>query len=1052
MTIEYSAKKFSDLTQITAGSIAESDLLAVTDVSESTSSKITFGEFTNAVLSDQNIQNKATTIVTKINAINAGTALNNGLSASSLYYEGQYRTGDYIMTYDNLQGKPTLPVDLTDLQNASDFISYVEDEDDLNAPGKMKVVATDGNQASPRTMVTDFLDEGVNNLYHTPERVDLRIENKFGGLFNQYSDTFDGGAVIDSLQDVDGVFQNVNQNLESSVIRVSDTSLAKYFSSGQTLRLFGASDTDSLLTTAPSGWSLQVEGTGNFQEGSGASHVTFSYKLAFFNLTDGKIGPMSAVQSVNIQNGGENPLTAFNSNNFVKFNSLSAGSGQGILVYRRLAAGDYKLLAVLGPKDITGSVWQDYHTFDYTTWSGKNSTDNTYTSVTHFPLSEYSTGLRGWVDVPVKSIDVRATHFDIILGTETPNTTTSVFVNPNSYLVDGTARTVQICHNDTSKINEAIQGKSAAGSKSVTLNAKNYIATHIRIPDSFGLVGTANVTKITKMPWSAYRGDTPDNSVLKTQTTAGATTLSLFGIDFDGNIKNQVRLIDTLDDSANFLIDFGLASRAVLIDRCRITNVISGGIFAVSTSEFRMTTSEIVNSGLTDRYPNLDNPLITSGGNTNSVIGNRFENFAGAVDVSVTSDGVVANNIVRACGAGLSTYGSTFMISSPNVLIGAANEFLDSPDTLNTTFDAINIPLVRLGENATTFSADKFAYQENGDSFDLTYSSMSSVPPQLIYRLNLVQQLADGSTQVYANLAGNTVKDINGNTGIPLIAGKRYRIESVGSGFDWTTVGAIAGVEDEYFVCTSSGATTGGATASPDEFVGTNSDSPAVLTNQTVVGTETLDATLGQWSFKILPGDKATLYSGFMSPALLQGAYNARRGDEATTPGSFPSYIAGSTHLGVAWSCSYRYAANVGTITSGKWYVYDAAASSPIEIQHPVNGFQGYKVDDVDPANPEYEIEVTSPVELVVGMEVIISGHNGFTIPGVIYGRIANITESGGVKTVRIKYFKAIPDVNTKTAVQHILDGTLAKGASNVSGSGTLNTIDDFVLGQGLIK
>ncbi len=1058
MTIEYSAKKFSDLTQITAGAITNGDLLAITDVSESTSSKITFGEFTSAILSDTNLQNKATTIVSKINAINANTSLNNALYASALYYNGEYRTGEYVMAWGNISGKPDLPVDLTDLQNSTNYISYVDNETDANLPGTMRVVARTGNFATDRTMITDFLSEGSDNLYFTNERVDIRLDAKFGQLFNQFSSTFDGGFVIDSLQDVQGIFQNINQSNESNVIRVMDTSLARFYKAGQILRLFGASLDGELLTSSPAAPQLSIEGVTPFGAGSGAGSVQLLYRMAFFNLIDGKISPLSPTTTVSLENGGNNPMTAFNSNNFVKFSGLPNPNNQGIIIYRKIDGTDldFKLLAVLGPKDLSGdATWQDYNTFDFTAWSGKNPTSNVYDDITHFPLTVYSGGLRGWADVSVKAVALSATHFDIILGTATPDVDQTVFVNPNNFLVNGQARTVQIAHNDTAKINEAIQGKAAAGSKSITLNAKNYIATHIRVPDNFGLVGTANVTTVSKMPWSTYRGDVPDNSLVKSQTSAGASTISIFGIDLDGNLKNQCRLIDTVDDSANYLVDLGVGSDSILVDRCRFKNMIAGGIFAISTNEFRMSTSEVLNSGVTDRYPELDTPLSIGGGRSNMVIGNRFENFAGSVDVSVTSDGIVSNNIIRACGSGLNVYGSTFLVSSPNVLIGAANEFLDSPDILNTTYDSINIPIVKFAETAGPYKGDRFTYQENGDPFDLTYTATSAQSAILVYRLNLVQQLADGSTQVYANQAGPNIKDINGNTGIPLIVGKRYRIVNPGTWGEanWVAAGAKVGMTNETFTCISGGAMGGGAVVSPNEFVGTTTDAPAEFTNLSSIGAVNLDASLGQWSFQILEGEKAKLYTGFMSPALLQGAYNARRGNEATTPGSFPGYIEGSTHLGVAWSCSYRYMAEIATIKSGLWYVHENGATQTTVQATSDGSQQGFKVD-LGGDNPErdaiYKMNVSSPIDLVPGMEVSINGHGGFVMPSTRYGVITSVTANADDVSVEVRFYNAIP--SGQNGVTLLQNGGLVKGNNNPNGNGTLNTIDDFVLGQGLIK
>ena len=60
----------------------------------------------------------------------------------------------------------------------------------------------------------------------------------------------------------------------------------------------------------------------------------------------------------------------------------------------------------------------DYLSFDYTSWSGKNATDNTFTNIVHFPLTSESVSRRGWVDKRIESIRQNTNSFDLTIDME----------------------------------------------------------------------------------------------------------------------------------------------------------------------------------------------------------------------------------------------------------------------------------------------------------------------------------------------------------------------------------------------------------------------------------------------------------------------------------------------------------------------------------------------------------------------------------------------------------------------------------------------------------
>ena len=996
-----STKKFSELSALTQ--LADADLFAVTDTDNSQSKKIVASDVTNYILSDANIQAKRTNIITKINELNPTTG--NGLKAQELFANGAYRTGTYLLNYNNLSGKPTIPADISDLTNNTNFVSYD------TASAKLRIT---GTGSTAQTITSDYVTEGSTNLFYTDPRVDARQELNFGNLFNTYSSAFDGGEIRESLQDVAGVWQSISSE-QSNTLRITDKTVESTFSVGQLLRVYGASanlDTAIAANSIP-GCTVALAG---FTNTTSTGHKVFDYKLAFYNLKTGEIGPASAAFSTNVDDAtNDDVLGKFNTDNFVTLDITGESSTTGVLVYRQIASAGYKLIAVLGQKDLQ-QVWKDYYTFDYTSWSGKSATDNSYTSITHFPLTPPSGPLKGWTDLTITSINSQSGFFELGFGT------TYAYVD-----ADGVA---QIAHNDTNKINDAIITKSAQGRKNITLNAKTYNASHISIPNNFGLNGTANITKIKKLPWSGYRADTPDNSLMYTASSTNANTISLVDIDFDGNLANQYLHIDDADVARNYLFDFGTNPQSVILERIRIRNVVGGGVYASSPNELKFSTGEIVNSGTTDRY--TFSPLIADAGTTTIVTSNRFENFTDSIDVSVTSEGVVANNIVKACGSGLFVYGSTFLLSSPNVLMGAANEFLASPDILNSEFDSVNIPRAYFGA-AAPYSSDIFSYQENGAAFNISQTSISTDAGELVYRANLVRKLSNGSEEEYGNLVGAGATGINGNgfstvTNDGFVSGKRYRIVD-NTSTNWTAIGAPNGNVGTVFTYNGVTVTGSGGTATPDEFTGypnqstgtTGTATKPIYITDISVG---VDRTLGQFKFEINDTTASAstwtnLKTGIYSQGNLTSLYAANTKTSVSDATKIHPF--GSQHVGIGWSVSYRYYVNAGTITgAGTW-------------------------NTTDTTNPSYTVKVKPTalnVPLANGNVVKIDGHVSFSLgTAVNYGEITNIgTPDGqGERNITIKFWAGG-------------SGSTGAGVAPGTATGTINIIDDFIMAKGLIK
>ena len=98
-----------------------------------------------------------------------------------------------------------------------------------------------------------------------------------------------------------------------------------------------------------------------------------------------------------------------------------------------------------------------------------------------------------------------------------------------------------------------------------------------------------------------------------------------------------------------------------------------------------------------------------------------FENYPGALDVSVTSVVATGGNIIRNCGSGIDAYATGKITTQSNVILGPADEFIASPDIYDTDFDSINVTV----QSGLTFNGPELLYIEDGEGFDLSSSNVS---------------------------------------------------------------------------------------------------------------------------------------------------------------------------------------------------------------------------------------------------------------------------------------------------------------------------------------
>lgn len=528
--------------------------------------------------------------------------------------------------------------------------------------------------------------------------------------------------------------------------------------SGNTYYIFArTTHTVKLAATINAGSAVSID------IGSGSSHTLtpitidqpyqrITYSVCEWDMTTGKVSPISENEisrNIGVPIGTPNAerpeyladntdriLEDFSVENFVKLSfvysdngSLVSGvtPGRGVLIYRRVAQvntieeqlkGIPKLVAVLGPLELTNNYWIDYFTDDLLIHSGdvKDVNDNSYIpeKTVHFkPNILPSGGGRGWVDATIESVtyenDINKSLSDYI----------DIKLTSNVIMDSGQSSGVWISHNDTAMIQAAIDTNAGSGRKAIQFNPKNYVTGQLSVPSNFSLSGFAYNTKLTRLPWSGWTGSTASSSgrLIVPQGTALNNT-SFVGMDVDGNSINSIGFDDRSDISKNYTIDIGQFSDSVLLDKVRVRRPYGGGVYSPNPSNLKMIACEMVDSCITDRH--VFSPLIADSGENLSISSNKFENFSkGSVDVSLTDKGAIEGNIISNCGSGLLVYGSKFLISSPNVLTGPAGEFLPAPDAYNSEFDSINVDLTQASlatGGPTAFESDMHVYQENGQA------------------------------------------------------------------------------------------------------------------------------------------------------------------------------------------------------------------------------------------------------------------------------------------------------------------------------------------------
>ena len=551
----------------------------------------------------------------------------------------------------------------------------------------------------------------------------------------------DGSTIYVSLTDPSLPFslgETVSYAANSGdILSIVDSSS---FVANQKIKIFGASLAGaSDVPTTPAASASKI--------GTATETTQYYYWVAQFRYTDGKIAESTAISGY-VSNAA---ISEFNEsiNNALSLNRTSAD--YGILIYRGINSNDpdaARLIDVLGPEALGSSLttipYIDYGTYANTEWSTKdaNGAFTATSGIVHFPLTPPAADLQGWESATIESID----SVDTV-------TLSEVFTLNGDSLVE-------FVHDNTAGIQLFINQQRDLGLQRVSFPNGVYYTSKLTVPSDFEIVGEGKQTVFKQIPWNFdYVNDVvnpEEKGNIFTSQEEFPKNVFFKNMSVDGNFVNNVRFEVINNTASTYLITMPDGENINFINM-RITNSVGGGVWALSSKYFRVQDCEILNGGGVSYIGDVLSPLYAGESEYLTITNNLFENFLSPVDISVSRIGTVVGNTIRNCGSGLLIYGSAHLLSSPNLLMGPDNEFLPSPDTLNSDYDSINI----VPEIGVDYSSPVLLYVESSVPAYLGSVDREGVPGsaveltsdiRLLTKLNNQETLKDS----YTNTSGST--------------------------------------------------------------------------------------------------------------------------------------------------------------------------------------------------------------------------------------------------------------------------------------------------------
>lgn len=507
------------------------------------------------------------------------------------------------------------------------------------------------------------------------------------------SSTFVSGEIV--------VQVGSNEAINGIVSRVINTSLLNL---DHKIKVFGVSAVGAAVAA------LTPASTASRNGVISGSPSNYHYWISQFRFSDGRVAPALKIQG----SVSHSALSLFNLENNIALSLTRTNTAHGLVVYRGTTDNETtaRLVAVLGPNDLgssTSGTYIDYGTFANTEWSTKDSSTNTFTTesgLIHFPLSPNTTALEGWRTMTVQSV-----------------TNTSTFKCTESVIVTAGA-VVEFVHDNTAGLQQAINDNRDLALRNIVLPSGTYYTSRLDTPNDFRFIGSGKLTIVKQLPWNfEYINDNvyPSNKGnIFMSKSSQPQNIYFSELTVDGNFVNNVQYQEL---QSNYVVALP-NSQSVEVSNLRITNVVGGGLFLYGSDRIRIQDSDITNGSLTYRGENLS-PIFAGESTNLTITGNLCENFISPVDVSVSTVGVVVGNTIRNCGSGLLVYGSSNLLSSPNLLMGPDSEYLPSPDTQDSDFNSINI---QVPVGGVDYTSPSHLYMQRGDVIWLGSEDDPAIP------------------------------------------------------------------------------------------------------------------------------------------------------------------------------------------------------------------------------------------------------------------------------------------------------------------------------------
>jgi hypothetical protein len=232
--------------------------------------------------------------------------------------------------------------------------------------------------------------------------------------------------------------------------------------------------------------------------------------------------------------------------------------------------------------------------------------------------------------------------------------------------------------------------------------------------------------------------------------------VSIKNLRLDGNFVNQFLASDIVNNYLNYAIH--IYGKDILFENLEIQNVIGGGIYSYDnsiTEDLTVLNCEITNGTLSYVHEEYG-PVFFDETRNVKIAHNTFRSFPGAVSIGAVSKGIVSPNVVDNCGSGIFAYGASKIILTPNIILGAASEFIQNPDVLNSEYDQVNIQI----EQNVDYNSTQYVYQENGQFFDFTANQgrLTLFINELIKTNNVEELSTDYSNDIVGNPYGEFIQ------------------------------------------------------------------------------------------------------------------------------------------------------------------------------------------------------------------------------------------------------------------------------------------------------